>query len=218
MQIEDNNSTISERVKDLRKDFRFSRKYLSDRYGIPQITLQKIENSERKITEQSLHKIINIYKSDNILVTREWILNGTGEKPRYIFPDNPITDNFLQDFIDKDELAINREIEFFEKNNPNSKVIILEDNDMAPYYKKGDYVGGIEISSEKYENLSSIDCIVLVKGQNSYLLRTVDIDDENTFRLSIKNRKSNNMKPVIYKANIIYAAPIVWIRKKLKNK
>lgn len=213
-----NQNDASERIKDIRVNFRFSRRYLFEKYGLSENTLKKLESSDRKITEKSINKLINIYKKENIVVTKEWIMHGKGEKPRYIFPPNSV-DNIVDiNFVNNDEILTNKEVEFFERNHENAKVIILEDNDMAPRYKKGDYVGGKEISKNNYVNLENIDCIVLVNGQDSYILRTVNKEDDNSFRLSIRNKNSKNMRPVIYKAKLSFVAPVIWIRRPHKFK
>lgn len=211
-------STASERVKKLREEYRFTRKYFYEKHGLPEITLQKIENSDRRLTENSIKKIINIFKKENIVVTREWIMNGTGEKPKYIFQENPVVNFNGVEFTNSDEILTNREIEFFEKNNPNSKVIILEDNDMSPRYRKGDYVGGVELPKQKYLEINNMDCIVLVKDHGDYILRTVHKDADNSFRLSIRNKNSNNNRPVVYNAKLSFIAPVIWIRKPNKFK
>ena len=111
-------NNVGERLKDLRKTFRFTRKYFHTKYEIPEITLQKWENSERKISEYALNKILEIYKKENILVTKEWIMDGKGDKPKTIFPfDNLDYNNISIDFFDNDELLTNKEVEFFEKNH-----------------------------------------------------------------------------------------------------
>lgn len=207
--------SINTRLKNLRTSFRFSRKYFFNKYGLPEITLQKWETAERSVNEQAIEKIIGIYKKENIQVTKEWILHGQGDKPSYIFPQNPV-ENFVGiDPSSDDELAINREIEFFEKSHKNAKVIIIEDDDMAPLYKCGDYVGGIEIPKNRYDEIDDVDCIILMK-KSGFVLRRVNRESKNKFRLSILNSNSKNTKPVIYNASLSFIAPAIWIRRQRK--
>jgi len=213
-----NDDRACERLKSLRKSFRFSRKYFYNKYGLPEITLQKWENSERNINEQSLQRILKIYKNENIEVTKEWILHGSGSEPRFIFKEDPVENLLEIDFSNNDELLINKEIEFFEKNHNNAKVIIIEDNDMSPIYKSGDYVGGCEISEDHYEKIENLDCIVLIKNQEGYILRRITNEVKNKFRLSITNKNSKNKKPVIYNAALSFVAPVIWIRRPNKFK
>ncbi len=210
----ENSNSIGERLKYIRKNFRFTRKYFREKYNIPEITLQKWETSERKIPDHAIIKLLEIFKKECILVTKDWLQNGIGEKPKTIFPDNELNYSTLYfDFSQNDEILANKEIEFFENNHKNSKVIIIDNNDMEPIYKPGDYIGGIELTKDEIKNLDNTDCIVLIKNDNSYLLRRVNKDEKGNFRLSILNLNSKNETPVIYNAKLEFIAPVIWIRR-----
>jgi hypothetical protein len=60
--------------------------------------------------------------------------------------------------------------------------------------------------------LDNIDCILLIKNDDSYILKRVNKDNKGNFRVSIINRDSKNVKPFIYNAKFEFVASVIWIR------
>lgn len=206
-------NTPGKRLKHIRSLFRFSRAYLQDKYGIPEVTLKSWENGTTNITKSGAERCVEIYRNEGLIVNADWILEGIGLDPTktvtvshyFATPSNkelPVED---------DEVAMMRDANIFKESHANAVIMIVSNDDMRPFYKPGDYVGGKMRFGDSIDNVINKDCIISLKNGERFFRRLV----KNIFgkhNLSCLNPNEHTAEPVLYNVEIEGAAPIIWHR------
>ncbi|MBX9804824.1 MAG: helix-turn-helix domain-containing protein [Alphaproteobacteria bacterium] len=131
------------RLYNLRKATGLSRDAIQDRHGIRSPSLRGWETGLRSIKPHKAELFVSIFKTYGINCTTDWILYGKGEDPLEARSQTT------------DEAYILQEIARFESFYKDSTVMEVTDNCMAPWIRKGDYVGGIFKEPERVQ-----DCFV----------------------------------------------------------
>lgn len=119
------------RLYKLRKAAGLSRDALQDRHGIRSPSLRGWETGLRTLKPHKAELFVSIFKTYGINCTADWILYGKGNDPLTAHAQTT------------DEAYILQEIARFESFYKDSTVIEVTDDCMAPWIRKGDYVGGI---------------------------------------------------------------------------
>ena len=212
---------INERIKNLRKLARLPRSYFEIKYQLSEDTLKKWESQNYKLAKSSIDRIINIFKSEDIIVTKEWLNEGSGQEPVFFIPDSNVVNvksekkkNLLT--IDPklpDEIKTAKEIEIISGFYANTVYTYINDESMLPIYTIDSCVIGIK----KYENFidcAGKDCIVKIKELEHPVFRRVIFNDNNVFSLCILNHAEiANITPILHNVNIEFIAPVKWIIK-----
>lgn len=210
-----NKTSSGERLKYIRGLLKVSRAYLQDKYGIPEITLKSWENETTKISKSGVTRCIEMYKSEGILVSEDWILFGVGLDPKvsvdvsqyFSIPTNkdlPIED---------DEVAMIRDANVFKENNKNAVVMVVSNDDMRPFYYPGDYIGGKMRFNENIETALNKDCIVYLKNGEKFFRRVIK-NHLGSYNLTCLNPNETTTEPVLYAVDIEGAAPVIFHRRK----
>ena len=128
--------TPGERIKALRSWMKLSRKEFSKKHNIHEQTLVSWELYNTSLTTASLEKLLAAFKQEGLPVTKEWLIEGKGLSPFLIGTE-----------IIENEQATS--IANFLKENPNAIVIPVNDSALAPFFEKGDFIGGIKVENEQ---------------------------------------------------------------------
>lgn len=75
-------ATPGQRLKYVRSLLRVSRSYLQDKYNLPEVTLKSWENGTTKLSQSGASRCIEAYRSEGIIVSEDWIMDGIGLDPR----------------------------------------------------------------------------------------------------------------------------------------
>ena len=221
----------AKRLKEVRAMLRLGRDYIEKKYNMPAATLKAWENSLTGITEKGLKRCIDMYRQEGMLLTREWILYGTGLSPRvsldmgrYLASDLQYPrhgENFSAalikeagaSYVADETTCILREAAFFKEAYANSVIMSVINDDMDPVYQIGDYVGGIFRYGKNINTVIKLDCIVrLTTGE--LLLRRVFKNSDGLNNLACINPvPSSSGIPIIFDAKVECAAPIIWHRR-----
>jgi transcriptional regulator with XRE-family HTH domain len=124
------------RLYKLRKAAGLSRDALQDRHGIRSPSLRGWETGLRTLKPHKAELFVSVFKNYGINCTADWILYGKGNDPLEARAQTT------------DEAYILQEIARFESFYKDSTVMEITDDCMAPWIRKGDYVGGIFIVPE----------------------------------------------------------------------
>lgn len=199
---------------------KMTRADIHNKYGIPVDTIVAWENGKVNLTEKAVDRYIKVFEQESILVTREWIINGSGRSPKLIFDFNkylsdiPTPPNYLNNSQNED-LFILKEVEYFKSLYSNAIIAVVTTDDMLPLYLKGDYVGGRLRYSNELDTLIGKDCIIKTIDNAQFIRRIAkSVENNNRYNLVCLNASwGGNPEPVIFNVEVVCAAPIIWHRR-----
>ena len=198
------------RVRYLRdKLLRLTREELSKLSGISINTLQNWERTLNKgISEKGAQRLIEVYRSQGIECTLEWLLHGVGAPPY-----SPLQKTTIQHRQASEELSIQQELALFQKLNANALSLNITDDAMLPSYWPGDRVAGCAYEGKELEKVSGLISIVELENGKK-LLRLVEQSDRSPhFNLYCTNKASLQTQ-VLNEVKLIRAAPVLWLRRR----
>ena len=210
--------TPADRIKYIReKLLKLSRAEVHKKYELSADTLIAWENGKNQITDKGIERIIKIYNAENIIVSREWILTGTGLAPNFSFDLNRYFKNLDHTGDMKnidDNILLAKEIDFFRSQSSNAVTGLISQDDMLPLYARGDYVGGKFRSDKELDSCIGKDCIIKTKNGATYIRRLAKAVQGEGYNLICLNPQwGGNPEPVIHNAEVECAAPIIWHRR-----
>jgi transcriptional regulator with XRE-family HTH domain len=212
--------SASERLKYIReKLIKLSRSDIYKKYGLSVDTLAAWENGKTQLTEKAIQRCIKIYGAEDLIITKEWILNGEGLAPNFTFDlaryFKSVANDSSSEPVD-DHILLVKELDFFRSLTLNSITILISSDDMLPLYAVGDYVGGRFLYGNDIQSCISKDCIVRLEDDAVYVRRLSKGKIENRYNLVCLNPVWNgNPEPVIFNAKLKCVAPIIWHRRPL---
>tara|TARA_A100000171_G_scaffold38325_1_gene37620 strand:+ start:1221 stop:1850 length:630 start_codon:yes stop_codon:yes gene_type:complete len=204
MAVEDH---IGSRIRSVRGYTSLSRKAFGEKHDMSEATLKAWELSITSIRENSLIRLINAFRKEGIICSKEWIIDGTGSPPYKLSerPDTaenalPNAGNFLA------------EVEFFLKNNKDPVVFQIQDETMLPFYKPRDYVGGLILKNKKSVKNHYHYLVTLATGEKSVRVLFYDATSKK-YLVSKTNPLYQNHQLIIEEKDILEIAEIIWHRK-----
>lgn len=208
-----------ERLKYVRENLlKMSRADIHKAHGLSADTLAAWENGKIQITEKGIDRCIKIYNSENLIVSKEWLLTGNGLSPKFSFDlnryfKNVTTSDLSSEKLD-DHMLLAKEIEFFLSQAKNSITCLVSTEDMLPIYSIGDYVGGRLRYQNEINDCIGKDCIIKTKDGATFIRRISKGSKDKKYNLVCLNSAWNgNPEPVIFNVEIEAAAPIIWHRR-----
>lgn len=199
-----------------------TRREFEKKYHVSANTLQGWEQGKNPLSKKGAKRVIEALKSEGLICSMEWLMNGTGMPPRpFEMLGNGITseaalENALTETSLQEEQAIYEELQAFKKYNPNSIIITVSDDAMAPQYQNGDYIAGRRLyQPNEIQQYVGQACVVEL-SDHRIIPRYLHLGSEpNAYTLSCTNYQSKSAPLNIFNAKIISAAPILWHRRKL---
>jgi transcriptional regulator with XRE-family HTH domain len=151
------------RLRGLREQTGLSRAQFAQEVNISEHTLKSFELGTRELPVQKAKEYSRIFLFAGIDVSFEYLYYG--KKPER-----------CNDAVVDDNLNIQNEIVFFKKNNPSSIIYTVPDSLMAPFYNKGDIVGGQKITNVlQFPFFTGQVCIIEDTQSNQYLRRIINV-------------------------------------------
>ena len=204
----------AKRLKRIRNLANLSREELCIGTDINQYTLVGWENGRfGGLSYKGAEKVITRVKKEGVHCTVEWLMEGIGSEPSV----NPIGAMTKEELLNlSQDIIMAYELEFFKAKNPNAVNLIVDDEGMLPQYHIGDMVAGKKRIDKEIEFTVGTDCIV----ETSYgekLLRNVRAGkhkNKQCYTLVCTNSTMTAKPSVISDVELIYAAPVIWHRKK----
>lgn len=200
------------RVRSLRKMTHLSRADFQKRFGISSATLQHWEDPQKNgLSEKGAKRLNHVLKQIGVYCTVEWLMNGQGPGPQQLQMDASAVPLAVQETQEREIIA--EELASFSAHYPEVIHTIIEDDAMEPRFCIGEYVAGVRHYQQSIESLVGKDCIV-VTTQGELLVRRIKfIEAPGFYTLTPLNINTNIKRPVIYNAELVSAAPIVWARR-----
>jgi transcriptional regulator with XRE-family HTH domain len=222
MKIEDKLATSGERLKRARILAGLNtRREFEQKFNISSNTLQGWEQGKNPLSEKGARRVVEALKQQGLLCTVEWLMKGSGMPPRpYEMVHAGIQEPLLHDQTVaelnlKEEESIYQESQLFKQQNPNSIIINIVDDAMEPYFRIGDYIGGIQVPNEDIANFIGNVCILELEN-NVILARLLQAGTEpGRFTAAATNPLTAAAPLNLYNVKVISAAPVVWQRCKL---
>lgn len=215
----DNDQKIAagRRIKMARTLAGISRKDLDTKYGVNIHTLQSWELGRNTLTEKAASQLVEIFHGAGVICSTQWLLDGIGKTPALLgeaFTPYSTSDTALSPLLTVESI-IQKEINFFETNNPNAHVVMVNDDGMEPRYTQGDFVGGIKYQlPPKIDGCMGRDCIVEI-AEGTFFRRL--LKRKNEYALACLNAQTTTEQPVIFSKKILAATPIIWHRWKFET-
>lgn len=203
------------RVRTARKFADLTREDMGVRHNIPLSTLRGWEipgtYKNKGLTLKGAHRLAKALKIEGVNCSIEWLMEGTGVGPHFFAKGS--TKNKKINSLWGHHLAIQNEISFFQENNPDSIVLMMNDDGLEPSFTQGSYVGGIK--KYKKEMLAAINhyCIIETNTKEILIRKLCLGKKDNTFSLFCTNPNTLASEPILHDVKLNWAAPIVWIRK-----
>lgn len=186
-----------EQIKYLREKMGLNRSQFSKKYGISSSTLKYIEAGHLKLNENR----ITFFRKVFIEVGFNFC-NSNENNNNY--EDNS---NFFSN-IDKSDIKIKQEIDFFKESNSNHVLLTIQNNSMYPIYCVGDIIGGIKvIDTNLYQKLEGSFCIISDNDNDKFVGRVVK-SKNNSVQISPYNHDDCSKNPIIEIKNVTSIAPI----------
>lgn len=206
-------NTPGERLRYVRSLLRVSRAYLQEKYGIPEVTLKSWENGTTKLTKIGAERCVEIYRNEGFIVSEDWILDGIGLDPKATvtvshYFSTPTSKSLPSE---DDEIAMVRDANLFKESHSNAVIMIVSNDDMRPFYKPGDYVGGKMRFGNDLFNAINKDCIVHLKNGERFFRRLIK-NSSGGYNLTCLNPNEETSEPVLFNVDVDGAAPIIWHR------
>jgi hypothetical protein len=170
------------------------------------------------LSMKGAYALQEIFQEEGILnCTIEWLLHGIGETPTLMYTYQHLShekDFSTKASIEPEDEKIKKEINLFYIHHPNAIHTIIADDLMQPHYNRGDYVAGIKCDLNNLEGLIRQACIIQTFEDTLLVRKIYPSDKKGRFILKAnKSNKTENNESV----KILSAAPIIWIRRQVKN-
>jgi hypothetical protein len=208
-------NTKGERLKYIRSLIRQTRAYFQEKYGLPEVTLKSWENGTTNLTQTGAKRCVEIYLNEGVIVSEDWIMEGVGLDPAMSVKVSHYfatpTDKELSG--EDDEICMFRDANVFKESHPNIVIMIVSNDDMRPFYKPGDYVGGKMRFGEAVDTVVNKDCVVYLKNGERFFRRLIK-SHTSGYNLTCLNPNETTIEPVLYNVEIEGAAPVIWHRRK----
>ena len=200
-----------------------TRREFETKYRISANTLQGWEQGKNPLSKKGARRVVEAFTHEGLICTMEWLLHGTGMPPRpyeMLRIGINTTRNTLKN-IDQlnvqEEEHIYKETQLFRDHYQGSIVLSIADDSMLPYFKQGDYVGGVQVANEDLSRYLNELCVLELEN-NVILARLLQKGSrDGVYTISCTNPTSKTAPLNLIDVKIISAAPIIWHRKKLSG-
>ena len=140
-------NTLGDRITYCRSSLFLTRKELSDLWtGASIPTISRWELDSVRIPMKKLTSLIEFFTNKGLIVSQEWLLEGTGILP-FLLRDDKFDEPDFDSLAQEKLLDINRQVKNFVFGQ-------AKNNFLSPFIKYGDYIGGINYI-HNYESISN---------------------------------------------------------------
>jgi transcriptional regulator with XRE-family HTH domain len=148
------------------------------------------------MVEGTAHRLAKALQESPVICTFEWLLEGKGPAPTMRpYQMTPVPPPAPADLVSSEGIVA--EVSAFAHNSLEAVVLQVSDQAMAPFFKKGDYVGGYRCNAKDSKDFIGEVCIVqTLDGQ--VLLRRFEgqVEDSNLYRLSAVQVDPTTKQPI----------------------
>lgn len=210
----------AERLIQLRKLARLSRKDIAQMAGVSVFTYKGWENARfGGIPQKRALLLVDLFQAEGIKSSVDWLMYGTGDPPKKILCYQIAqlrevnTDPTSQSPEIIEQLRIKAELEFFCNNNAWETIsLVVPDDAMEPYFLQGDLVAGVKVAPENFNKTIGLNCIVRTKN-NKILLRQIQKSNTKDCYTLLCLNSSSKQQFILHDVELIDVAPVIWLRR-----
>jgi len=187
-------------------------------FNIPYDTLDAWERGKNPLTLKGAKRIVESLRTKGIYCSEEWLRDGKGLSPRSLeepslsqVSDLLINPSASLSAFEKN-MNLATEISTFITLNQGSTVTLVKDDDMLPFYKKGDYVGGIKVMGPDLHKALNKRCIVEFLDGETTVRQLQKLKSSSYYSLYTPHKKTKEHCVNKDLKQIAFAAPILWHR------
>lgn len=175
------------RLRILREQLGLTRSQLADKISVSEHTLKAFETGARELSAPGVREYCHRFVLAGIDVSFDFLYHGND--PQYSENQQAVID---------DSLSIQNEMLYFKEKNPLSIILKVPDSLMAPFYSKGDVVGGRKITNEvQFPLLHGHVCIIEAAHGGALSLRRIIKSDYRKITGCTLNTDSNSHLPLV---------------------
>ncbi|MGL4825156.1 MAG: hypothetical protein ACRC4G_03055 [Alphaproteobacteria bacterium] len=204
--------TPGSRLRAIRAFCASSRQLFCQETGISESTLKAWENDVSPLTGKGANLLAKIFHQRGIGCTQAWLLRG--EEPS---PIRKITLLPSSKLGEEDYLA--QEIALLQAcyQRPRSRFIAfaITAHEMEPFFQKGDWIAGVEVSAGKLKTFLQMPLIVQDSNNTFSVRQFIGIHAANTLMVRTLHNNSAETPTDVLKVKSVYQ--IVWHRRCLKS-
>lgn len=198
-------SLQASQLKKIRLYLGFTRAQFGEILSISQYTIRSWENGQKEFTEEGAKRFIDAIKNSlGLECSLQWLFLGKGTSPIAVSERSSKLEEMS---LNTKQLNLLQEMTLFQSNCTEAEIILIEEQQLAPFLRKGDYVGLVPFKSRSFNKL--LDQLVFIIFEN----------DEQQMGLLTKEKNSYKIEKFSSKASLIKLNTIkklyqvVWIRK-----
>ncbi len=168
-----------------------NRKSFCERHEINRYTMQSWENGLHVSKGKNVEKFIEALAKEGIACSSEWLIDGVGEpaKPFFEAQSTNTTPRPLEpeeDYEAKYDAFMDLLIKAHKKEGEHIIKVCLHDEAMAPKFRAGDWLLGLDIS-ENPKKAHEKYCLIEL-GENRFVLRKVYYNKEQLLLTALDER------------------------------
>lgn len=226
MNLDDSNSNSAKargkRLRYIRENMLgLSRNKFARRHKDKKLTINNLQNMEdgrfKGMKVEHVELLMPILEDEGIICSKFWLLEGTGEAPRFgsyleqisgenPTPAQPSTELNAQD--KPDEIAIAIELRAFRECHIDAVDAIISDDALGPCFLNGDHVAGVRYTGTEIVKAIGLPCIIQTQtGQ--VLIRKLNAGHAEGY-YNLTGASAANKQYTIIDIKLFSAAPIIW--------
>jgi hypothetical protein len=189
----------------------------AQKYGFNSGTLKSWEHGlHGGLPTKRANEITIALQKEGIMCTVEWLMHGIGIAPTQLSAAGSLKEEFsLSGTKDHENVQIQEELALFCQHCQDPVYFIVEDDAICPQYNIGDIVAGVKKYAKEMRSIVNLDCILQIFGETKPIFRTVcQGTQKDLYTLICKNPDTTTKPAVNYDVKLIWAAPIIWFRRK----
>lgn len=189
---------LGQKVRYLREKSGLSRNQFEKKFGISVNTLKSFETGQREITSSKEILLKNIFN------TLGFDLNY----PLAEAENGSIAKQEKPAILNKTEINIKLEIDYFKQLNPNYVLYTIGDTGMSPLFCIGDIVGGEQFShKDMFAKFTGLICIVTTYESTKFIGRIMECKKDSVL-ISPHNYQSLSSTPLTEVKNTMSVAQV----------
>lgn len=209
----------AKRTQSARKFAGLTREAMETRHSIPPSTLRGWERpgtlKNQGLTLNGAQRLVKALQVEGVACSVEWLMDGKGIGPHFLETtlEQNNSKNIRKISLWNQNIVIQNEIKFFQENNPDSVVLMVTDDGLAPVYSLGDFVGGIKKYQKEMLKVIGHHCIIETASKEILIRKVCKGKKAKSYSLFCTNPQTSAYEPTLFDIKLNWAAPIIWLRK-----